>query len=57
MTIKGAFILPHGSLILDPSIDDVGQPAEILHEAMSEVASVIKNLEPDLCLLITPAER
>ena len=54
MTIIGAFILPHGSLILDPSIEDVGKPAETLHSAMKEVASVIKNLSPDLCILITP---
>jgi len=54
MTIKGAFILPHGSLILDPSIEDVGKTAETLHQGMKEVASIIKNLKPDLCLLITP---
>ncbi len=54
MTIKGAFILPHGSLILDPLVEDVGKPAEILHEGMKEVASTIKDLSPDLCLLITP---
>ena len=54
MTIIGAFILPHGSLILDPSIEDAGKPAENLHDAMKEVASIIKNLSPDLCLLITP---
>jgi aromatic ring-opening dioxygenase LigB subunit len=54
MTIKGAFILPHGSLILDPSIEDVGNSAEVLHNGMKEVASIIENLSPDLVLLITP---
>jgi len=54
MTIIGAFILPHGSLILDPSIEDVGKSAETLHSAMNLVTSIIKNLSPDLCLLITP---
>jgi aromatic ring-opening dioxygenase LigB subunit len=54
MTIKGAFILPHGSLILDPLIEDVGKPAETLHKGMVEIASIIRDLKPDLCLLITP---
>ena len=54
MTIKGAFILPHGSLILDPLIEDVGKPAEILQKGMVEIASIIQKLSPDLCLLITP---
>ena len=54
MTIKGAFILPHGSLILDPSVEDIGKTAEILHSGMKEVASIIKKVSPDLCLLITP---
>jgi len=54
MTIIGAFILPHGSLVLDPSIEDIGKPAVILHNGMKEVASIIKNLSPDICLLITP---
>jgi aromatic ring-opening dioxygenase LigB subunit len=54
MTIKGAFILPHGSLILDPLIEDVGKTAEILHQGMVEIASIIQDLTPDLCLLVTP---
>lgn len=54
MTIIGAFVLPHGSLILNPSIEDVGESAMKLHNKMGEIAAIIKDLNPDRCLLITP---
>ena len=54
MTILGAFILPHGSLILDPSKENLGKAAWTLHDGMRKIASVIHDLTPDLCLLITP---
>ncbi|MFW9991518.1 MAG: hypothetical protein ACFFD4_05625 [Candidatus Odinarchaeota archaeon] len=50
MTLVDAFILPHGSLVLNPSREDIKK----LHNAMLEVASEIKNAEPDLIFLTTP---
>jgi len=37
MPIKGIFILPHGSLILDPSIERLSKSAYDLHAGMIEV--------------------
>jgi aromatic ring-opening dioxygenase LigB subunit len=54
MTIKAAFILPHGSLILDPSIEGLSESANVLSEGMMEVSEIIKKFSPELCLLITP---
>ena len=54
MPIKGAFLLPHGSLILDPSIENLGQQAYDLNKSMIQIAHLIESKNPELCLLITP---
>jgi aromatic ring-opening dioxygenase LigB subunit len=54
MPITGAFILPHGSLILDPSIEKLDQQAYDLNKSMVQIAQLIEKKNPELCLLITP---
>ncbi|MHA2174742.1 MAG: AmmeMemoRadiSam system protein B [Candidatus Hodarchaeales archaeon] len=54
MPIKGAFILPHGSLILDPSIENLDQQAHDLNAKMHKITKMIKKMNPELCLLVTP---
>ena len=51
--LVGAFILPHGALILDP--DPIKEPESYkLHNGMKKCAKQIKALEPDIILLTTP---
>jgi len=52
MTIRGAFIAPHGSMILDPEEEPFD--TEELHDAMKTVAERIKKLKPDLVFLTSP---
>ncbi|MFX0091156.1 MAG: hypothetical protein ACFFBD_05275 [Candidatus Hodarchaeota archaeon] len=54
MSLKGVFILPHGSMILDPSKEDIPVQAKNLHSAMQNAAHTIKELHPDLIFLTTP---
>lgn len=54
MTIIGAFLLPHGSLLLDPSVEGLTKQAGELHNGMVRIKNIVKELSPDLCLLITP---
>ncbi|MFX1534481.1 MAG: hypothetical protein ACFFDI_09700 [Promethearchaeota archaeon] len=54
MTLIGAFILPHGSMILDPSKKDVPVQAKELHDAMRDTVRVIEKIQPDLIFLSTP---
>jgi aromatic ring-opening dioxygenase LigB subunit len=54
MPIQGAFILPHGSLILDPSIESLSEQAQHLHDGMLKISEKIKEISPDICLFITP---
>ncbi|NHJ84903.1 MAG: hypothetical protein FK734_05545 [Asgard group archaeon] len=54
MTIVGAFILPHGSMILDPKKKGLPKEAIDLHHAMKKMASEINSLKPDLIFMTTP---
>ncbi|MFX1253263.1 MAG: hypothetical protein ACFFCZ_16765 [Promethearchaeota archaeon] len=54
MTLIGAFILPHGSIILDPSKDAVPVQAKELHDAMQDTVRMIEKLQPDLVFFSTP---
>ncbi|MHA1211392.1 MAG: hypothetical protein ACTSSH_02925 [Candidatus Heimdallarchaeota archaeon] len=54
MTIIGAFILPHGSMILDPKVKDLPKTAIDLHHAMKKVAKKIAELKPDIIFLTSP---
>ncbi|NHJ39102.1 MAG: hypothetical protein FK731_03645 [Asgard group archaeon] len=53
MGIVGAFILPHGSMILDHK-KAKKQGAEDLHNAMVAISKQIKDLKPDLIFLTSP---
>ncbi|MBD3192867.1 MAG: hypothetical protein GF308_19665 [Candidatus Heimdallarchaeota archaeon] len=54
MTIVGAFILPHGSMILDPEKEDIPKEAISLHHEMTKIAQEIDELNPDIIFLTTP---
>ncbi|NHK32047.1 MAG: hypothetical protein FK730_11890 [Asgard group archaeon] len=53
MGIVGAFILPHGSMVLDYK-KAKKHGAEGLHKAMTTMAKQIKELKPDLIFLTSP---
>ena len=51
--LVGAFILPHGALVLNP--DPIKEPESYkLHKGMKECGKQIKSLKPDIILLTTP---
>ncbi|MEA2071609.1 MAG: hypothetical protein U9O98_10010 [Asgard group archaeon] len=54
MVVVGAFILPHGSIILDPNKENISEKAQELHNKMLKTAETIKSLEPSLIFLTTP---
>jgi aromatic ring-opening dioxygenase LigB subunit len=54
MTIVGSFILPHGSMILDPLKENLPQTAKNLHEKMILISKRIEELQPNLILLTSP---
>ena len=54
MTIIGAYILPHGSLVLDLDKEGLPQEAIDLHNAMVEMAKEIEDLQPDIIFITTP---
>ncbi len=54
LVLVGAFILPHGSMILNPEKKNLPQGAKDLHYAMQKVRKLIENLNAELCVLITP---
>jgi len=54
MAIVGAFILPHGAMILDPEKDGIPKQAIKLHKEMKNVAKIIEKLKPDLIFLTSP---
>ena len=54
MVIVGAFILPHGAMILDPEKDGIPKQAIALHKEMKTAAKMIEDLQPDLIFLTTP---
>ncbi|MHA1737049.1 MAG: hypothetical protein ACTSXA_05330 [Candidatus Heimdallarchaeota archaeon] len=54
MTIIGAYILPHGSMVLDLDKEGLPQEAVDLHIAMVEMAKEIEDLQPDIIFMTTP---
>jgi aromatic ring-opening dioxygenase LigB subunit len=54
MGIVGAFILPHGSMILDPKKNGISKQAIRLHEEMKKIGNLVKQLTPDIIFLTTP---
>ena len=54
MVLVGAAILPHASMILDPTLDDIPSGVDELHTAAKYVGDVIRDYEPDLVVLATP---
>ena len=54
MGIVGAFILPHGSMILDPKKKEISNQAIKLHYEMKKIGNIIKQLSPEIIFLTTP---
>ncbi len=54
MVLVGAFILPHGSMVLDIEKENLPEGAIELNKEMLKVGEIVKKLNPKLCLLITP---
>ncbi|MFX1297128.1 MAG: hypothetical protein ACFFD2_20030 [Promethearchaeota archaeon] len=54
MVLVGAFILPHGSMILDPKKNGIPKQAINLHNEMKKVVKIIDNLQPEIIFLTTP---
>lgn len=54
MVIVGAFILPHGSMILDPKKKGLPKEAKDLHKAMIDATKAIEKLKPDLIFMTSP---
>lgn len=54
MPLVGAFVLPHGSMILEPKKRAVPKEAIEIHNAMVSVSNTIINLEPSLIFLTSP---
>jgi len=54
MVIVGAFILPHGSMILDPKKKGLPKEAKDLYNAMIDAAKAIEKLKPDLIFMTSP---
>ena len=54
MVLIGAAILPHSSLILDPTLEDLPPGAEELHTAAKYVGDYVKDHEPDVIVMATP---
>ena len=52
--LLGAAILPHGSIILDPTLEDLPPGAEELHVASKYVGDYVKDHEPDIIVMATP---
>ena len=54
MVLIGCGILPHGSMILDPTIDDIPSGVDELHSASKYVGDYVRDHEPDIIVLATP---
>ena len=54
MVLIGCAILPHGSMILDPTYDDIPAGVDELHSASKYVGDYVRDHEPDIVVLATP---
>jgi aromatic ring-opening dioxygenase LigB subunit len=54
MPLIGAFVVPHGSMILDAREKNISKNAIALHDAMVRISNTIASLKPDLIFLTSP---
>lgn len=54
MSLVGAFILPHGAMLLDPHKKGVPDSVTELHQGMKKAAKMIDALQPELIFLTAP---
>ena len=54
MGIVGAFILPHGAIILNPEKKGIPEQAINLYNEMKKVVKIIDDLQPEIIFLTTP---
>ncbi|MFW9945404.1 MAG: hypothetical protein ACFFDX_01100 [Candidatus Odinarchaeota archaeon] len=54
MVIVGAFILPHGAMILDPKKEGIPMQAINLNYEMRKIVKIIDDLRPEIIFLTTP---
>ena len=54
MVIVGAFILPHGAMILNPNKKGLSKQAINLHTHMKKAVKIIEDLHPEVIFLTTP---
>ena len=54
MVLIGCSILPHGSMILDPTVLDLPAGCDELHTAAKYVGDYLRDHEPDIVVLATP---
>ncbi|XP_059093022.1 uncharacterized protein LOC131888237 [Tigriopus californicus] len=54
MVLIGSAILPHASMILDPTLEDVPTGVDELHSAAKYIGDYVRDHEPDIIVLATP---
>ena len=54
MVLIGCAILPHGSMILDPTYEDIPAGVDELHSASKYVGDYVRDHEPDIVVIATP---
>jgi len=54
MVLLASFVLPHGSIILEPSRDSLPDSCATLHAALKKVGQAVEDMKPELIVLVTP---
>jgi aromatic ring-opening dioxygenase LigB subunit len=54
MVFIGAALLPHGPMILDPTMEEAPSGVDELHTAAKFAGDYIRDHEPDIVVLATP---
>ena len=54
MVLIGCAIIPHGAMILDPTLEDIPTGVDELHGAAKFVGDYVRDHEPDIVVLATP---
>lgn len=54
MVLIGSAIIPHGSMILDPTAEEIPVGVDELHSAAKFVGDFVRDQEPDILVLATP---
>lgn len=52
MVLIGAAILPHASMILDPTLEEAPAGVDELHSAAKYVGDYVRDHEPDIIVLV-----